>query len=374
MTHRHSSNATRLPVWLVAVCASVIAFTSTPAAASSRPLPARRKPRGTTTTTARSATLAVPKSWILVDLDTRYVLDQHDPHVRRRPASTVKLLTALTVERNLRPDARVTVSPLAASMPARKIGLVAGQTWPLDELLSSVLAVSANDAAVAIAEQSGHGLDGFATEMNDTARSLEMVDSPTLEDPAGLDDTFARGGGDWLSAWDLALAGRAALADPTISATAKTLVVRFDGPDGQHHRLLNHNKLLTRYAGATGLKTGYTRAAGNTLVATATRDGRTMLAVVLDAPDPYAAVTALFDRGFSTPVTTEAGPRLSPAVHLVPSPALRPASRAAVVTTHTGQMSHSGNINWPIELTGGATGIALLALARRRSRRHTPHR
>ena len=80
---------------------------------------------------------------------------------------------------------------------------------------------------------------------------------------------------------------------------------RFDGPDGLPHVLYNHNKLLARYPGATGLKTGYTSLAGSTFVGTATRDGRRMIAVVLNTTNMYGISAALLDKGFATPADAQ---------------------------------------------------------------------
>lgn len=253
------------------------------------------------------------KAWILVDVDTGRVIDELDAHARRRPASVIKLLTVITARRLLAPNARVSVSDLAASMPAHKLGLKSGQRWPMIELVHAAVVVSANDAAVALAERVGGGsLDGFTVEMQRTARRLGLVDSPQLDDPTGLDDGLAHAGGDWISAWDLAIVARAALADPLIARLAATPIVRFTDASGTPHRLVNHNRLLNHYAGANGLKTGYTSAAGHTLMASATRDGRTMVVVVLGADTPYAPTIALLDRGFATPVDAESGPSLGP--------------------------------------------------------------
>jgi D-alanyl-D-alanine carboxypeptidase len=103
-----------------------------------------------------------------------------------------------------------------------------------------------------------------------------------------------------VSAYDLAIAARNTLAVPELAAIAVLPEYRFTGP-GRDHRLLNHNRLLQRYPGAVGLKTGYTRKAGHTFVAAATREGRTMIAVVLNSDDTYAAAAALLDQGFATP-------------------------------------------------------------------------
>ena len=333
---------------------------------------ARRAPRTSRTRTTTVTTVPgpppMPKAWILVDVDTRRVLDEHDDHALRRPASIVKLLSVLTAERLLRPNAQIPVSALAASMPARKIGLVAGDSWPLPDILDSVVVVSANDAAVALAEAASGSVEEFGKAMTRTARELGVVDSPTFADPAGLDDEFQAGGGDWVSAWDMAIIGVAALHDPAITTRASSPVLWFTDPSGELHRLVNHNRLLQTYPGATGLKPGYTRRAGNTLVASATRDGRTMLVVVLDAPDLYGPVRSLLDKGFSTPARGETGPRL--VVHALPAPASSAAARSteARVTRRASSTSFARDQGEWLLLAAGATGVSAVGIRRRRRR------
>ncbi|MGH9023463.1 MAG: D-alanyl-D-alanine carboxypeptidase family protein, partial [Acidimicrobiia bacterium] len=131
-------------------------------------------------------------------------------------------------------------------------------------------------------------------------------------DPAGFDDASSFRGGSRVSALDLAIVARNVLAVPELAAAVASLEHSFVDPAGRPHRLLNHNKLLRRYPGAVGLKTGYTRRAGHTLVAGARRDGRTLIAVVLSSPNPYAAATTLLDRGFASPRGADTGERLPP--------------------------------------------------------------
>src|SRR2546421_878769 len=246
-------------------------------------------------------------AWILVDADTGAVLDAASARTPMRPASIFKVLTALVAVQQLPADATVPVSTRAASMPAMKIDMKAGQVWPLGDVLRSLLMVSANDAAAALAERVGGTLEGFADVLNRASVRLHLEDGPVLQDPAGLDDEFSVRGGNLISARDLAIITRAALAIPVIKSIVATPEYRFQGVDGLSHRLLNHNRLLRRYPGAIGVKTGYTRRAGNTLIAAATRNGRTMIAIVLKASAAYDTTTALLDRGFATPVTAEGG-------------------------------------------------------------------
>jgi serine-type D-Ala-D-Ala carboxypeptidase (penicillin-binding protein 5/6) len=271
------------PVWAL-LCLMLVTTAAGPAGAQAPPGPAYPA-----------------KAWILVDAGSGRVLDAYDEHEALPPASTTKLVTALVATEKLAPEATVTVSADAAAQPAMRIGMVAGQQWPLESAMRSLMMVSANDAAYALAQAASGSLAAFADDMTAAAVRYGMVDS-RFADPAGFDDAGACGGGNRVSAYDLAIAARNVLAVPDLMAMAGTAKWSFDGPDGHGHVLYNHNKLLGRYPGATGLKTGYTALAGHTYVGTATRDGRTMIAVVLNGDDFYTIASKLLDKGFATPV------------------------------------------------------------------------
>jgi D-alanyl-D-alanine carboxypeptidase len=255
-----------------------------------------------------------PKAWILVDSDTGAILDQGNAHEPLPPASVTKVLTALIATEQLKPGDDIPISPQAQGMPARSMNLKAGQTWKFEDVLHALLMVSANDAAVALAEKISGSRQEFANVMAQTAQRIGMNDAPLLRDPAGLDDEFSNEGGNLLSAHDLAVAARNALANDQIRDIASTQVYKFHGGDGNDHRLLNEDLLLKTYPGAVGMKTGWTRKAGHSFIGAATRDGRTMVSVVLGAADIYRTSSALLDKGFSTPVTAEAGLERLPAV------------------------------------------------------------
>jgi D-alanyl-D-alanine carboxypeptidase (penicillin-binding protein 5/6) len=249
-----------------------------------------------------------PAAWILVDADTGAVIDGRDERTPQLPASTIKLFTALVAIQRLPADEPIPISARAASMPARRIAAGEGQVWDLEDLLYSMLTVSANDAAVAVAERVGLGsLDGWEAVATEAAGRLGLEDEPDLSDPAGLDDEFSNGDGSAISARDMAIVARAVLADDRLMAMVGVEEHRFTGGDGIVHSVDRRNRLLDLYPGATGLKTGLTEAAGRCLVASATRDGRPMLAVLFDAPDMYLTAAALLDRGFATPAGAAAG-------------------------------------------------------------------
>jgi serine-type D-Ala-D-Ala carboxypeptidase (penicillin-binding protein 5/6) len=257
------------------------------------------------------------KAWILVDADSGRVLDAFDEHEALPPASTTKLMTALVATEKLPADTGFTVGPIAAAQPAMRIGMVAGERWTFDAALHALMLVSANDAAYALAEAASGNLGAFADDLNAAAGRYGMVDSH-FADPAGFDDASAFAGGSRVSAYDLAIAARNVLSLPGLMAMAGTTKYTFDGPDGKAHVLWNHNKLLGRYAGATGLKTGYTALAGHTFVGTATRDGRTMIAVVLNGDDTYGTASKLMDKGFSTPADAPGPGAVLPPVRVQP--------------------------------------------------------
>jgi D-alanyl-D-alanine carboxypeptidase (penicillin-binding protein 5/6) len=358
-------------VMAVGLCAATIVASPVPAPA--RPL--------TPVTTA--APLPPPKAYVLVDADTGRIIDAGNDRTPMPPASLTKVITALAAS-NLAPDDPISVSDRAAAAPADKLLLKSGSVWTADEMVRALLLSSANDAAVALAERMGGTLEGFQPVFARTAAGLGMADDPVLVDPAGLDGPDGVEGGNLLSARDLAIAGRALLAVPTLADIVATPVYYFDGPDGVHHRLTNHNKLfLTTYAGAIGVKTGFTKRAGGCLMAAARVGGRTMLAVILNGANPTAQAKALLDKGFATPVEAESIADQLPAVDLG---ALRPPAAAPDTTVATAdprtqapptpgsalassgsEASSADTSRWLV--VGGATGAFLLGLGLIRGRR-----
>jgi D-alanyl-D-alanine carboxypeptidase (penicillin-binding protein 5/6) len=308
------------------------------------------------------------KAWILVDADTGKVLDAFNEHEALPPASTQKIMTALVASEKLARDATVTVGPIAAAQPAMKIGMDAGERWALGQALHSLMMVSANDAAYALAEAASGSLEAFAADMNAAAARYGMVDS-RFADPAGFDDMAAFGGGSRVSAYDLAIAARNYLAVPDLMAMAGLREYRFDGP-AQSHVLYNHNKLLARYPGATGLKTGYTSLAGNTFVGTASRDGRTMISVVLNTTNIYGISGTLMDKGFATPADAPGIGAPLPPVRVQPFPAPQTLLPGKVVADQRPVKSGGASRAFTtLFLMLGCTGGLVVALRRRAERR-----
>jgi D-alanyl-D-alanine carboxypeptidase len=334
---------------------------------------------------------AMPKAWMLVDADTGAVIYAGDQHEALPPASTTKVLTALVAVHMLPANADIPVSARAEATPATKINMKAGQVWTLDDTLHALLMSSANDAAVALAERVAGSVEAFQSDLYDEAARLNMADNPVLLDPAGLDDSFSVGGGNKISASDLAIAARALLADPELSGIVAENIARFTGGDGIAHRLVNHNNMIRHYEGTIGVKTGWTVKAGHCLIAAARRNGRTILSVVMDAPDMYATSAALLDQGFNTPVSSEATmTHLPPIPTDAPHPSAKakakpkasksttnavPAGAAALTTPEQAAARHSGRWgNLLINIIGAVALVLALLRARvrwvRRRRRH----
>jgi D-alanyl-D-alanine carboxypeptidase (penicillin-binding protein 5/6) len=317
-----------------------------------------------------------PKAWIVVDADTGAVVDASNERVPLRAASVIKLLTALIAVEQLPPEASVPVSPVTEGMPATKINMKAGQTWELRDTLYSLLIVSANDAAVALAERVSGSRAGFAATMAAAGRRLGLQDAPVLHDPAGLDaEPFAFDGGNLISARDLAVIARAAQARPEIREIVARDTYSFHGGDGIDHRIRNHNLLLKTYPGATGMKTGYTVGAGHTLIGSATRDGRTMISVVLGAVDAVRSSAQLLDEGFLLPVALEGRLGYLPSIASLadPAPATQPrtprevqvaAARSVAAPGRPNRRSTAAG-NVVVLVIGSAPALAILGRRRR---------
>ncbi|HEX6475735.1 MAG TPA: serine hydrolase, partial [Acidimicrobiales bacterium] len=284
-----------------------------------------------------------PRAWVVVDADTGNVVNAADDHTPMRPASISKVLTAIIATQQLPPDAVVPVSPVAAGTESVNLGMKVGQIWTFTDTLHAMLMLSANDAATALAERVSGSREAFGAQMDRTAAALHLVDHPVLHDPAGLDDQFSVVGGNLISAYDLAIIARTALAIPAISQIVDLREYRFTAPDGVVHVIRNVDRGLDLYPGAIGIKTGYTKAAGDTYMAAATRNGRTMVAVVLGSPDINRSASALLDLGFASPVAKESRVDHLPAVSTsvaapttvtTPQPATRRTAGLAAASGH----------------------------------------
>jgi len=233
---------------------------------------------------------------IVLDLDSGKTLFALDAHGRYPPASLTKVMTALVALDTLRLDQVITVPASINQLPwdSTRMGLRAGERLTVRELMYGLFLNSGNDAAITLSE-AAMPRAAFVARMNARAAALAMGDSHFVN-PIGLDDA-----GLYASAADLAKAAiELRLLFPEVAAMAAVPAMTL--PAGATHhafKLYNLNDLIRKYPGATGLKTGWTGRAGGCLIATATRDGRHLLAVVMGAPRIFDEAATLLDYGFA---------------------------------------------------------------------------
>lgn len=233
------------------------------------------------------------QSAVLTD-ENGNILFEKDAHRRMGPASTTKIMTALTVLSLCQPDDTVTIPREAVGVEGSSVYLCEGEALTVAELLYALLLASANDAAVALALFSADSVENFCQKMNEKAASLGLSNTH-FTNPHGLYDEAH-----YTTAHDLAIITAAALKEPLfrqIVSTYKT-TIPLGGSDGTRV-LVNHNKLLRLYDGCIGVKTGFTKKTGRTLVSAAERDGLLLIAVTLDAPNDWNDHAKLLDYGFA---------------------------------------------------------------------------
>ncbi|MEX2532414.1 MAG: serine hydrolase [Nitriliruptoraceae bacterium] len=228
---------------------------------------------------------------LLIDRNSGVSLVERGADELRIVASTVKMLTALTVLQHAGLDEPVRISRTAASTFGAGIGVRAGEEYPVGVLLEGMMTRSGNDAALALAEHVAGSRESFAELMRAEAQRLGITGA-VIDDPSGLADSNR------FSARQLAIIADAVLDEPTLKAA----VAKKSFALGTRPALPNRNLLINRYPEATGIKTGFTTRAGNALVASAERDGRELIAVVLGAgndPARFVRAEQLLDYGFT---------------------------------------------------------------------------
>ena len=234
------------------------------------------------------------ESWLVADLDTGEVLAARDAHARLAPASTLKVLTALTLLPRIEPTGALVPTFADVNVEGSKVGLVEGVSYPASEVFQSLLMVSGNDAANVLASAVG-GQSEAAQLMNEQARRLGALDT-TAVNPHGLDAA-----GQLSSAHDLAVLGRAAMALPEFATHVATRRSSISAPPGSPRiEIVNKNKLLRDYPGALGIKNGFTTSARASFLGAAERDGRRLVVALMRAdPKVFDEAQKLLDWGFS---------------------------------------------------------------------------
>lgn len=265
---------------------------------------------------------------VLAELETGRILFEKEPDKPMKAASTVKILTGLLALEKLDPAREVTILPEWTRQEGSSMYLKPGQVCTVGELLQGLLLASGNDAALALACTVSGSEEAFVDLMNRRARELGMKDS-VFADASGL-----KAEGHRVTARDMALLGCAAMKNPEFRA-----IVSARSAEAAGQALRNHNKLLERYEGAIGVKTGYTKAAGRTLVSCAEREGLTLVCVTLNDPEDWDDHAALLDWGFGQYAFTDLSQmewRLSVVSGTAPEVTVRPADRGRLLLPREG--------------------------------------
>ncbi len=228
------------------------------------------------------------KSAALLDGTTGECLYAKNGDQRALIASTTKIMTGLLVCEAGELDRTVTVPDAAVGLEGSSIYLKKGETLTRRDLLYGMMLHSGNDAALTLAVSISGTEAAFVRQMNLRARALGLTQTH-FANPHGLDS-----GENYSTALDLARLAQAALQNEQFCAVVSTKTITCAG-----RTLTNHNKLLWRYDGCIGVKTGYTRHAGRILVSAAERGGRMLIAVTISDPDDWRDHAALLDYGFA---------------------------------------------------------------------------
>ena len=233
------------------------------------------------------------RSAILIEVSEQKVLYEKNADAILPMASTTKIMTALTALEYFSPSEMMTVPPEAVGTEGTSASLEAGEVYSLHDLLVALMLQSANDAAVTIAVNAAGSIDNFAVLMNRTAQKMGLK-STNFKNPHGLphDEHYT-------TARELAIIASHALSIDTLAEIVSTKTAKITSHDGKIRCFRNHNKMLSIYKDANGVKTGYTKASGRCLVSSATRDGITLIAVTLNSHNDWNEHTIMLNYGFS---------------------------------------------------------------------------
>lgn len=233
------------------------------------------------------------KAVILMDAKSGRVLYERNSQEQLPPASLTKIMTALLVVENGNLNQKVIISEHAAETPECSVYLESGEVLTRMELLYAAMLPSANDASMALAESVAGDEASFVRLMNQRADELGLKHTHFIN-PHGLEAE-----GHYSSACDLALLSKTALSCPVFAQVVETKrkIIPWEGKD-EDRLLFNHNRLLNRYDGAIGVKTGYTRQAGNCVVGAAQRGDMVLIAVSMNSPTVYNDLQQMLDYGF----------------------------------------------------------------------------
>ena len=230
----------------------------------------------------------------IIECDSGDVIYEKNSNKPMPMASTTKIMTAIVAIENAPMKKIITVSSEAVGIEGSSIYLCENERLTTEELLYALMLESANDAACALAIEIGGSVEGFVDMMNDKASSLGLRNTH-FTNPHGLSDTEH-----YSTAQDLATLMAYCMKNETFAKITSTKKFSLDGSDDSYSRLLvNHNRLLGTYDGITGGKTGYTKNAGRCLVTACKRNGVTLCAVTLNAPDDWNDHKSMYSYGFT---------------------------------------------------------------------------
>lgn len=237
---------------------------------------------------ARAELAVSAKAAILMHADSGRVLYEKNADEHMLIASTTKIMTAIVVLEHCELDDLVEIDSRSAGIEGSSMYLKAGESYTVEDLLYGLLLVSGNDAASALALHVADSMEEFAELMNAKAAELGMTES-SFKNAHGLDEE-----GHYSTARDMAKLAAYCMRNEDFARIAGTVSHTVG-----EQTLVNHNRLLREYDGCLGLKTGYTMAAGRTLVTCAERDGARYVCVTLNDPDDWDDHKALYDWAFA---------------------------------------------------------------------------
>ena len=243
---------------------------------------------------------------ILIEANSGEVLYEKNAEEKAYPASITKIITALLAVENGELDKKVKISQNAAGVEGSSIYLAKGEKISLRDLVYGLILRSGNDAAAAISEAIGGSTDNFVIMMNKRVREMGAVNTHFMN-PSGLHDPDH-----YTTAKDMALIAKTAIKNEEFKKVAATKSWVADRGDGKYNYFYNKNKVVYQYEGGTGIKIGYTKAAGRTLVASSQRDGMELICVVMNAPNWFQDTYKLMDYAYCQYETTNVAVKSRP--------------------------------------------------------------
>lgn len=234
------------------------------------------------------------KSAALVVAETGEIIFGKNENERRPMASTTKIMTSLIALETGTPELEIVTTEEMVTVEGTSMGLLPGDTVTLRTLVCGMLLSSGNDAANTVAIVLGGSVKGFAKMMNARAAEIGM-NNTNFVTPSGLDDE-----NHYSTAYDMALLGISSIKNPIFESICSQRHISVDYGNPPYRRTLsNHNRLLQCYEWAIGIKTGFTKKSGRCLVSAARKDGVTLVAVTLSAPDDWNDHVRMLEYGFS---------------------------------------------------------------------------